>query len=540
MKYIARSTRKSLIIAIIIGTIGGLTAIGMFSLSGLMLSKSAFKVPLYTLMTLVATIKLFGVIRAICKYYERLISHEATFEMLKDVRIVTVSRLFDNFLAIQSTYQLSTLLNRTVNDIEKLQNLLLRVIYPPIIAMVTTMIVAFVYAQFSLYAVIVFVCAIVLLTLVLPMIVSRYMKRIVNNKQAAVQQFEAQLMDYQLSYEAIKVFDTKQNYYKQLLKRQSAMERMIDKEHHIIIFYDFMLNTIAMVAIFLVICVMMVDPTLNTMMYLSMVMVAITLFEMSVPMIHYPYHKNETDASIQHIDALNKTINYDAINQAPQSITLNDVSVDHRLNNINMTIQQGQIIGITGQSGAGKTTLIRTILGLEKISGTYQLNGALVETPAHLLEMFNVMSQENHFINGTVADNMMTEVDDATLNQWLKHFNLPFNSNSEIQSFGENLSGGEKQRLHFIRMILRDKPIWILDEPFNGVDRENATVMLNYLKELQHHTIIIVSHDLSVFEICDTLYLIEKGQIIEQGNATLLHSPDAQLYHLLQKQLLSI
>lgn len=123
MRYISKMTRKSLIIAIIIGTIGGLTAIGMFSLSGLMLSKSAYEVPLYTLITLVATIKLFGVVRAICKYFERLISHDATFEMLKDVRVTTVRHLLDNFITIHSKYHLSTLLNRTVNDVEKLQNL---------------------------------------------------------------------------------------------------------------------------------------------------------------------------------------------------------------------------------------------------------------------------------------------------------------------------------------------------------------------------------------------------------------------------------
>lgn len=126
MRWMNEWVNRSIVLSIIIGLLGALTSIGMFSLSGLMLSKSVLNVPLYTLIVLVATIKLFGVVRAICKYFERLISHEATFEMLKNIRVSTVRTLLENFEHIQSDYKLSDVLNRTVNNIEKLQNKLLR------------------------------------------------------------------------------------------------------------------------------------------------------------------------------------------------------------------------------------------------------------------------------------------------------------------------------------------------------------------------------------------------------------------------------
>lgn len=540
MRYISKLTRKSLIITIIIGTIGGLTAIGMFSLSGLMLSKSAYQVPLYTLMTLVATIKLFGVVRAICKYFERLISHEATFEMLKDVRVTTVRHLLDNFITIHSKYHLSTLLNRTVNDVEKLQNLLLRVIYPPVIAIITTIIVVFIYSQYSIYAVIVLFVAMLLLTLLLPTVITRFLKGVVNKKIETTNQFEHALLDYHLAQEALAVFDSTSNYQKQLVQKQRIMEQAIKREHSIIILYDFLLNLIGMIAIFLVIYVMMLDPTLNTMMYLSIVMVAITLFEMSIPMIHYPYHKVETDQSIKHLDTLNTQGNYHTVKEKIDTIQLEDVSIGHRLSNINLTIRQGEFIGIAGPSGAGKSTLLKTILGLERMKGNYNLNGEIIKTPANLLQMFNVMEQHNHFINGTVAENMFTAVDDVQLNQLLQHFQLPFNSDTVIHSFGENLSGGEKKRLHFIRMILRNTNIWILDEPFNGVDKDNQKIMLEYLNQLESTTIIMVSHDLSVFRDCDQLYLIEDGQMVESGSGLLLQDESSRFHQLLERQLLSL
>lgn len=540
MRYISKDTKKQIVIAIIIGTIGGLTAIGMFSLSGLMLSKSAYKVPLYTLMTLVATIKLFGVVRAICKYFERLISHEATFEMLKDIRVTIVHQLLNNFLSIQSKYNLSTLLNRTVNDIEKLQNLLLRVIYPPLIALITTIIVVMIYAQFSIYAVITLFISMVLMTVVLPLICSKYLFSIVRSKIETTTRYEQKLLDYHLSREALRVFDKENVYMHQLTQLQRKMERAIKKENFIIIIYDFLLNLIAMISIFIVIYVMIYDPAMDVLMYLSMVMVTITLFEMSIPMIHFPYHKSETGQSIQHLDELNQSEHYESYSQPIESIQLKDVSIDNRLKKINLSINQGDIIGIAGPSGAGKSTLLRAILGLEYIGGQYSINGATVQTPLYLLDHFCVMEQSNHFIEGTIKENMLVEVDDDTLNGLLRQFNLPFTSESMVHSFGENLSGGERKRLHFIRMILREQLLWILDEPFNGVDQFNQQIMMDYLKQLKHHTILIVSHDLSVFDIADYIYFLENGEIKEQGSYEEMMNKRTRFSTLKEKQLLSI
>lgn len=540
MRYISKDTKKQIIIAIIIGTIGGLTAIGMFSLSGLMLSKSAYKVPLYTLMTLVATIKLFGVVRAICKYFERLISHEATFEMLKDIRVTIVHQLLNNFLSIQSKYNLSTLLNRTVNDIEKLQNLLLRVIYPPLIALITTIIVVMIYAQFSIYAVITLFISMVLMTVVLPLICSKYLFSIVRSKIETTTQYEQKLLDYHLSREALRVFDKENVYMHQLTQLQCKMERAIKKENFIIIIYDFLLNLIAMISIFIVIYVMIYDPAMDVLMYLSIVMVTITLFEMCIPMIHFPYHKSETDQSIQHLDELNQSEYFESYNQPIESIQLKDVSINNRLKKINLSIHQGDIIGIAGPSGAGKSTLLRTILGLEYIDGQYSINGDTVQTPLYLLDHFCVMEQSNHFIEGTIKENMLVEVHDDTLNGLLRQFNLPFTSESMVHSFGENLSGGERKRLHFIRMILRDQLLWILDEPFNGVDQFNQQIMMDYLKQLKHHTILIVSHDLSVFDIADYIYFLENGAIKEQGSYEEMMNKRTRFSSLKEKQLLSI
>ncbi|WP_419895389.1 amino acid ABC transporter ATP-binding/permease protein [Macrococcus psychrotolerans] len=536
MRWMNEWVSKSIILSIVIGLLGALTSIGMFSLSGLMLSKSVLNVPLYTLIVLVATIKLFGVVRAICKYFERLISHDATFEMLKDIRVRTVGILLENFEHIQSDYKLSDVLNRTVNNIEKLQNKLLRVIYPPIIALLTTLTVILVYIQYSMYAVIVIAIAMMIMIIVLPNIFARQLEVVVHNKYESTAQYENKLMDYQLHYETIQIFDENHRFEQQLNKLQDRMESSIAKENKVITLYDFLLNAISMAAIFSTITVMIVDPSLNVMMYLSLVMVTITLFEMSIPMVHYPYHKAESNRAEEEISELTYN-DVEKINLPFEALELCDVSVKKKkliLDTINLKMTKGQKIGIAGRSGSGKTTLAHTILGLNQIEGNYMLNGNSIQLPVDLLSMWNVATQDTHFIEGTISENMFLSVADKELEELLLHFNLPFKAQSTVEAFGSNLSGGEKKRLHFIRMILRNKPLWLMDEPFNGVDNENIEIMMAYLKRNQI-TLILISHDTELLKTMDEILVMDAGKIVERGTFQQLYKNKTTLFNALSE-----
>lgn len=537
MQGLNDQVKKAIAISILIGLIGALTSIGMFSLSGLMLSKSILNVPLYTLMTLVATIKLFGVLRAVCKYFERLISHEATFEMLKEIRVKAVKDLLENFEQIQANHKLSNILNTTVNNIEKLQNKLLRVIYPPIIALLTTVTVIFIYIQYSLYAVIVIGIAMVLMIIILPRMCTTILNSVVIEKYEAIAQYESKLVDYHLHKETIRLFDNDRIFEMDLDKLQHKMEKRVATEHLVITLYDFMLHLIAMTAIFLTIALMIVDPSLKVMMYLSIVMVAITIFEMAIPMVHYPYHKVETKLAEESIKSLTNT-SVEKLNIQIESIELQNVNVTKKrkiLNDINIKIKKGDWIGISGQSGAGKTTLIQTLIGLNNISGRYMLNGKQIDCPVNMFDMWNISSQDNHFIEGTIMENMFTQVSKSRLESLLKQFNLPFNADSKIDAFGSNLSGGERQRLHFIRMILRNKSFWILDEPFNGLDKRNIQIMMDYLKE-QRITLILICHDTQYLQYVDEVYVLASGNIIESGRFEQLYKNKSSLFHALSER----
>ena len=88
---------KDLILAVVVGVLGGLVALVMFFLSDYMVTQSALGAPLYTLMVLVVTVKMFGFLRAIARYVERLLSHRTTFTMLRNVRVQFLRKLFSSY-----------------------------------------------------------------------------------------------------------------------------------------------------------------------------------------------------------------------------------------------------------------------------------------------------------------------------------------------------------------------------------------------------------------------------------------------------------
>src|SRR5690606_1905100 len=125
--------KKDTVLSIVFGFIAGISAVALFSASGYLISKSALAPPLYTLMILVASVKLLGILSALSRYGERYVSHRGTFTMLSNLRVSFYERLEPLAPSIFGRYRSGDLLARIVGDIESLQNFFLRVLYPPVV-----------------------------------------------------------------------------------------------------------------------------------------------------------------------------------------------------------------------------------------------------------------------------------------------------------------------------------------------------------------------------------------------------------------------
>lgn len=173
--------------------------------------------------------------------------------------------------------------------------------------------------------------------------------------------------------------------------------------------------------------------------------------------------------------------------------------------NLNFDINEGEVITITGESGKGKTTLLRCIAGLEKIDdGTIEILGKkLVEngkyvpikTQKEILKNIGIVFQNyGLFPNLTVAKNLQIVCkDNEKIDQLLKSFELIDKKNL----YPANLSGGQKQRVAIIRTLLLNPKIILFDEPTSALDDKNRNKIVKLISELQegNYTIVVVTHD---------------------------------------------
>ncbi|MBR4132403.1 MAG: ABC transporter ATP-binding protein [Oscillospiraceae bacterium] len=196
--------------------------------------------------------------------------------------------------------------------------------------------------------------------------------------------------------------------------------------------------------------------------------------------------------------------------------------------NTSFVARPNEIVAVLGESGGGKTTMFRLILGLIRPdSGTMSLqtaDGRSVEMNADLRQLISYVPQGNSMIYGTVAENMRMVREDATdeeIIQCLKMAcawgfvkRLPEGINTRVGERGKGVSEGQAQRLSIARAMLRDSPILLLDEATSALDEETEDKVLdNIIKYCPNKTCIVATHRPSVLKRCHRIYKITEKSI---------------------------
>ena len=201
------------------------------------------------------------------------------------------------------------------------------------------------------------------------------------------------------------------------------------------------------------------------------------------------------------------------------------------LKNINATIEAGQMIGLAGPSGGGKTTLVNLISRFyDTLTGQILIDGVDVRDYdiSQLRTKIGVVLQEPFLFHGTVGENIAYGKPDATPEEVIDAARAA-NANDFILGFpdgydtmvgerGQTLSGGERQRISIARAILNDPTVLILDEATSSVDTETEKLIQEALDRLTtNRTTIAIAHRLSTLRKADRLIILEKGEVIEEG-----------------------
>lgn len=190
--------------------------------------------------------------------------------------------------------------------------------------------------------------------------------------------------------------------------------------------------------------------------------------------------------------------------------------------NFNLEINKGEIVGIVGNNGVGKSTLIKIIMkmipidiGRIIVNGKYGLENIDEE---YLYKNISVVPQSTVILSGKLRDILnpaKRDISDNKIIETLKKFTVDYsifenNLNYEILEKGGNMSGGEAQKLSLVRMVLENKPWVLLDEPTSAMDVECEKIICSILKEyLKRRTAVIITHRPEILSICDKIIRLE-------------------------------
>jgi len=187
------------------------------------------------------------------------------------------------------------------------------------------------------------------------------------------------------------------------------------------------------------------------------------------------------------------------------SVSFKDKNV---LQDLNLKIEEGKILGILGKNGAGKTTFFESLYQSQKYNGEI-----LWQNKKILRENISYLETENYFypyITGREYLSYFSKEKLAKTIELAEKFQLP------LDKYVQYYSSGMKKKLALIGMLMLDKPINILDEPFNGVDFEGVHLLYDIILELKQNnkTVIISSHIIeTLFHTCDRIVTLENGKI---------------------------
>ncbi|RKQ30392.1 thiol reductant ABC exporter subunit CydC [Oceanobacillus halophilus] len=552
--------KKAMYVSVICGFIAGLTAVALFASSGYLLSQSAFAPPIYTLIILVASIKLLGITSALSRYGERYYSHQGTFSMLSHLRVLFYEKLTDQSAHIFQKHRSGDLLAKIIGDVETLQNFFLRVFYPPIVIALIFSFTIYFTSFFSLGAAVLLFLGFILTTILIPAIFALRQRKV----KRPVRQYRANLStnvtEFLYGFRDLKTYQKQEKKKDQLFQVADAYVKEQEAETTEQLFSESLNGFLASIMTLLVLgygAYLVANGQLNGVYLALLVMISLTVFENVTSMAVFPSHFEDNRQAASRLNEIVKSNDkQDQASKKKEELILSDapsIKIEHAsftfpdqsmkaIDDVTFKLPAGSKTAIVGPSGSGKSTLLNLLLSFYSLDqGDIRLNNKSYQQiePDSIWKNTNVILQHHHFFYGTVEDNLLLANKAATMEE-LQHVlaavqleNLDLQD--QILEKAENLSGGEKQRLAIARILLKRSPLWLLDEPTSSLDPVTESAIYNHLMEVaKQDTLVLITHRLTGLDKMDQIIVMDHGKIVEIGTYKTLMEKQGYFYRMNQ------
>ena len=533
-----------MILAVINGSAGFICAMGVTLMGAVGIAKALGESIALSYELIIFLAIVCGVLRGILRYLEQYSNHYIAFRLLAVLRDKIFTALRVLCPAKLESKQKGTIIAMITSDIETLEVFYAHTISPICIAvLVSVCVIGFVGTMSSWWLALVALIGFITVGIIVPMIASGKLKASGVRYRAEFAAFNAYFLDSIKGIKDIVLNNDGKEREKEvnnrsdvLLAETKSMKNDITKAAA---------ATELCVSIFIIIT-LTIGILLVTKDILSvgrMIIGVVTVFSSFGPVIAIsalPGNLTQTFASGDRV--LNLLAETPAVAPVENGETIKFDNLDVKnlffssdgdtniLSDICMHAEKGEIIGIVGESGCGKSTFLKLLLRFwKKDKGQIVYNGTDIDNinSENLLDNVTMVSQVTYLFDETIEENLRIAKPNATQDELEKAckmasvhdfiLSLPDGYQTRVGALGDNLSAGEKQRIGLARAFLRGSELILLDEPTSNVDSINEGIILKALKEQKHKkSIILVSHRESTMAIADRVYRVEGGRMYEQ------------------------
>lgn len=540
-----------------LATITVLANVGLLAISGWFLASMAAAGIAGVQMnyfTPAGTIRFLAIVRTASRYGERLVTHNATFLLLSEIRtnvFATLSKLNNVDLAMSRS---ADLVNRLQNDVDALDKFYLNVLLPMLVALLSVPIIMLFMSAYNGNVALICFTGIILIGVVIPALLSIKLTKNSHKETQLSAQLRSELSDTLTGLRELSIYQARsqqlnkcdelsEQYNQQLFIRHKALANS-DGLSLLVVQLAMLASIVTIVPLVYASSMVNVELAMLSLFVLasfeSVLLLPNAFIELpNVLKAAERLFTLEDKAASTQIESKHVDIdeNFSAQNH---TLVLNNISYQYgeqtALTNISFELMPQQKVAIVGRSGSGKTTLVNLLTGLWPLQqGSITLNNQNSVVDLHSLNndiranVINILAQQHHIFDGTLSENLRYAAPNATKEQMIEALALAqlspwFNDLKEglktrLGTGGRNVSQGQSRRIAIAQALLKNPTILVLDEPTEGLDNQSKQgVMQAIMHVMNNASVLTITHDPALLAQMDNVVWLEGGKVVAQGS----------------------
>ncbi|MER7838367.1 thiol reductant ABC exporter subunit CydD [Streptomyces sp. NPDC096040] len=539
--------RGRLLLALLLGALALGSAVGLMATSGWLISRASQQPPVLYLMVAVTATRAFGIGRAVFRYSERLVSHDAVLRMLADTRVAVYRRLERLAPAGLRATRRGDLLSRLVADVDTMQDYWLRWLLPAGVAVAVSAGAVGFTAWLLPEAGAALAVGLLAAGVGVPLVTSAVARHAEQRLAPARGLLATRVTDLLTGTAELTVAGALPARSDEARRADGTLTRIASRAATATALGDgltALLTGLTVAATALLGAQGVADGRLNGVAMAVVVLTPLAAFEAVLGLPLAVRHRQRVRKSAERIyevlDAPEPVREPERPRQAPVTpfpVVLKGLSARHEgqrrdaITGLDLTLHEGRRVAVVGPSGSGKTTLAQVLLRfLDPDAGSYTLAGvdAYGMDSDDVRRLVGLCAQDAHLFDSSVRENLLLARKDATekdlrdalgrarLLAWVD--GLPDGLDTLVGEHGARLSGGQRQRLALARALLADFPVLVLDEPAEHLDLPTADALTaDLLAATEGRTTVLITHRLAGLEAVDEVIVLDEGRVVQRG-----------------------